>query len=71
MLDVVHDWYLAVSREDEIAVHAVDCEIARDGSLGCCETLCYHGTTVDAAGSWGVPEGSGISEDVLGAEMLV
>lgn len=43
----------------------MDCEVAGDGPLGSCETLCDYGTAVNAAGSWGMPEGSCVGEDVL------
>jgi len=33
--------------------------------LGGREGLRYYGTAVDAAGSWGVPEGAGVSVEVL------
>ena len=65
MLDVKHDWYLAIACKNEVAVHAMDCEVAGDSFLGRGETLCNDGTAVDSAGSWGVPEGSGIGEHIL------
>lgn len=68
MFDIVHDWYLAVARENEIAVHAVDCEVVWDGSLGCCKTLCDDSASVDSASPWRVPEGPGIGKDVLERE---
>jgi len=43
----------------------VDCEIRGNGSLGCGEALGDYGAAVDAPGSWWVPEGSGVSENVL------
>lgn len=46
-------------------MHAVDGEGRWDGSLGGGETLRYYGATVDTAGSWGVPEGTGVGEHVL------
>ena len=44
----------------------MDCEVAGDSALGCCETLGDDGAAVDSAGSWGVPEGPGVGEDILG-----
>lgn len=66
MLDVVHDGDLSVASENEIAVHAVNGKVRGDGSLGSGEALRDDGTAVDAAGSWGMPERSGVGEDVLG-----
>ena len=71
MLDVEHDWYLTIACENEVAVHAMDRKVAGDGSLGCCETLCNDGTAVDSAGSWGMPEGSGIGEHILESQSSV
>lgn len=66
MLDVVHDGDLGVAGENEVAVHAVNGKVRGDGSLGGGEALRDDGTAVDAAGSWGMPERSGVGEDVLG-----
>jgi hypothetical protein len=65
VLDVVHNGDFGVACEYEVAMHAVDCEVRGDGSLGCSEALRDYGAAIDAAGSWGVPEGSGVGEDVL------
>jgi hypothetical protein len=63
--NVIHDRDLGVARQDEVAVHAVHREIARDSSLGGGQALGNHGTAVDAASSWGMPEGPCICEDIL------
>lgn len=66
MLDVVHDGDLGVAGENEVAVHAVDGKVRWDGSLSGSEALRDDGTAVDTAGSWGMPERSGVGKDVLG-----
>lgn len=71
MLDIVHDGELAVAGQDEVAVHAMHREVARDGPLGGREALCYDRAAVDSAGTWRMPEGPSVGEDVLRAEMDV
>jgi hypothetical protein len=66
VLDVVHDRNLGVASENEVAVHAVDGKVRGYGSLGGGEALRDDGTAVDTAGSWGMPERSGVGEDILG-----
>lgn len=63
--DMVEDRDLRVTGKHKVAVHAVDGEVGGDGSHGCGEGLSYRGAAVDAAGSWGMPEGTGIGEDIL------
>ena len=46
-------------------MHAVDCEVVGDSSLGCCETLCDDGATIDSASPWRMPERPGVGEHVL------
>lgn len=65
VLDVVEDGDGRVPGEDEVAVHAVDCEMGGNGELGCGEALGYYGAAVDAAGARGVPERARVGEDVL------
>ena len=59
----------AVAREHEVAVHAVDevfgCGM-RDGGLRGGEALGDYGTPVDTARTRGVPEFTGVGENVLG-----
>ena len=66
VLDVVEDGDRRVACQYEIAVHAVHGEVAGNGALRGGETLCDYAAAVDAAGSGGVPEGTGVGEDVLG-----
>lgn len=65
MLNVVHDWDLAIACENEIAVHAVDGEVRRDRPLACGKAVGDDGSAVDATGSRGVPEWPGVRESVL------
>ena len=63
-LDVVEDRDVGVAREDEVAVHAVDGEVERDGGLRSAEALSDGSAAIDAAGAGRVPEGAGIGVDV-------
>ena len=65
VLDIIHNWYLRIPGENEVAMHAVHCEVRRDGTLGCGKALCDYGAAVDAACSGGVPERSGVGVEVL------
>lgn len=64
-LDMVHDGDLGVAGEDEVAVHAVDGEVAGDGALGGGQGLGDGGAAIDAARTGRMPEGASIREDVL------
>ena len=62
---VVQDRDLAVARQHEVAVHAVDCVVlGRDSELGCGEALGYRDAAEDTAGAGRVPERAGIGKDV-------
>ena len=63
-LDVVEDGDLRVAGEDKVAVHAVDCEVRRDGRLRRGEALRDGGAAEDAARPRRVPEGPGVGVDV-------
>ena len=63
-LDVVEDRDLAVARQHEVAVHAVDREVRGDGGLGRGEALRDGGAAEDAARAGRVPEGAGVGVDV-------
>ena len=63
-LDVVEDGDGGVAGEDEIAVHAVDGEVGRDGGLGGGEALGDGSAAEDAAGAGRVPELAGVGVDV-------
>ena len=52
---MVQDRDGSVAREHEIAVHAVDDEVGRNGVLGGSEGLGDDGAAVDAARAGGVP----------------
>ncbi len=65
MFNVVHDWNLRIACEDKVTVHAMDCEVIGDGSLGGGEALGYYGAAVYPPRSWRMPERSGIGEDIL------
>lgn len=56
---------LGVAGEDEVAVHAVDCEIWTDCGLGGGEGLRDYAAAVDAAGAGRVPERARVGEEVL------
>ena len=47
----------------------MDCEVTGNGALRCGETLGYYGAAIDSTRSWGMPEGSRISEDILGVDV--
>lgn len=64
-LDMIDDGDLRVAGEDEVAVHAMDGEIAGHGALGGGQGLGDGGAAVDAARAGGMPEGARIREDVL------
>jgi len=70
---VVEDGDGAVAGKDEVAVHTVD-EVdgiaiggtgRGDGQLCCCEGLGDNCPAVDTAGTGGMPERTGVSEDIL------
>lgn len=65
VLDVVHDGDLAVAREHEVAVHAVHSEVRGHRPLASGEAVRDDRAAVDAAGSWGMPEGPSVREGVL------
>jgi hypothetical protein len=46
-------------------MHAMDCEVRGNSALGGGETLGDHGAAIDASCSWGMPEWTGVGEDVL------
>ena len=70
MLNVVHDWDLGIAGENEVAVHAVDCEVRGDGPLRSREALCDYGAAVDASRAWWVPKRACVGEHVLEIERL-
>ena len=61
---MVQDRDGGVAGEDEVAVHAVDGEVGRDGGLRRGEALRDGGATEDAARARRVPERAGVGVDV-------
>lgn len=64
MFDVVYYREGGVSCEYEVAVHAVDGEVAGDSELGGGKGLRDNGAAINTAGAWGVVEGSGVGIEV-------
>jgi len=65
VLDVVQDGDLRVTGQHEVAVHRVHGEVRGYGALRRRQALRDHRPAVDAARPRGVPEWSGVGEDVL------
>ena len=64
ILHMIDDRDFGISVQDKVAVHGVDVEVFGHRALGGGQALCYDGSAVDSAGSWGVPEGTRVGEEV-------
>lgn len=65
MLHVVEDGDRRVAGKDEVAVHAMNGEMGRNGELCGREALGNDRAAIDAASSRRVPQGTSIGENIL------